>query len=135
MTPQEIADQLIQQYQLDPARVERALWIVESKGVISTKDNPQTYRVVSQTKGHNTEYLVDLKSKKCGCPDHQRTTVICKHIIACLIYAEIQSQEAEKELSLDESIALATTPAPQLNWKSMESLDDYLSRIRVRQIA
>lgn len=94
-----VASQVASDYHTDAGRIERASVIVlnhEVRQIIGVR-----YAVKSQSK--SAEYLVNIDTLQCGCPDAKREHV-CKHVLSALILRALP----EKKLTLDEFIAEVT---------------------------
>lgn len=80
------------------SRVERAENIIVTQFSVSNGSRPvrvrlladgtHEYRVRSGSKLQR-EYVIDPRSWSCNCPDHEKRSAACKHVIACFTLAHM----------------------------------------------
>ena len=93
ITPQSLAQEAINKWHVDPARMQKAVEIVMNRYQIYNQHCPEgEYDVRSQNV--NAWYHVNTKKHTCTCPDSQKGYV-CKHRLAVWLYVEIQRRTVE----------------------------------------
>ena len=115
MTYQELAEEVIQKWSAEPKRVERALKIVNTRGMVmmAQKDEhdhaiePSEALIIVRASSQRGWYFVRRMDHSCTCMDHRKGN-LCKHRIAAYLYIELPKRmRQEVAPRFDEAAAIA----------------------------